>query len=167
MILKLLSGLMALHVLSTQMLDVEDLSQSDQELFDGFRKRYQKKYANEEEMNFRFQIFLKNLRILKEEPKFESADGKVLLGSSFHKTTSDSPTLLGMTFEKSYSKGINEFIDLTNDEFSSYYLLPYDSLYRYLPSIPAPMIYPPQHPQYFGRFLQEINPLKDLPKKID
>lgn len=34
-------------------------------------------------MEFRFQIFLKNLRILKEEPTFETADGKVLLGSSF------------------------------------------------------------------------------------
>lgn len=34
-------------------------------------------------MEFRFQIFIKNLRILKEEPTFETADGKVLLGSSF------------------------------------------------------------------------------------
>ena len=71
-----------INTMNFQALNVEDLSVSDQKLFEDFQKKYNKKYKTEKEMEFRFQIFLKNLRILKEEPTFETADGKVLLGSS-------------------------------------------------------------------------------------
>lgn len=45
---------------------------------------------------------MKNLRILKEEPSFESPTGKVLLGAS---PKSSKP--------KRYRKGVNQFIDLS------------------------------------------------------
>ena len=99
-----------------QLLDFENMDKSDKELFDEFRKKFNKKYNNQKELEFRFQIFLKNMRILKAEPEFKSPDGKILLGSS-----------LGV--EKQYQKGINDFIDLTNEEFEEFYLLPKSYLY--------------------------------------
>ena len=97
-----------------QILDIEDLSQSDQALFDKFVQKYQKKYKTQQELEFRFQIFLKNLRILKEEPTFEDSDGMVLLGSSFEASPFKSARRRP---PKLFSKGINEFIDLTEEEF--------------------------------------------------
>lgn len=48
-------------------------------------------------MDYRFQIFLKNLWILKEEPVFEAPNGKVLLGASFN----------ARARPKKFKKGIN------------------------------------------------------------
>lgn len=67
-------------------------------------------------MNFRFEIFKKNLRLLQEEPDFIGPDGMVLLGSS-------------KKSKKSYEKGINDFIDFTDEEFSKYFLIPKEVLY--------------------------------------
>lgn len=61
------------------------------------------------------------MRLLKEEPTFEDSDGKVLLGSSLFSRSAP---------KKQFKKGINEFIDLTDDEFSKFYLLPRNALYR-------------------------------------
>ena len=70
---------------------------------------------------------MKNLRLLKEEPVFEDTKGNVLLGSSFE----TGPSLLRKRAvpKKLFKKGINEFIDFTDEEFAKYYLLPYDTLY--------------------------------------
>ena len=67
---------------------------------------------------------MKNLRILKEEPTFESPTGKVLLGSSLNRISA-------RKIPKKYTKGVNQFIDLTNEEFSNYYLNPYLNLSLY------------------------------------
>ncbi len=107
---------------------MENLNESDQQLFDKFRKKYQRKYTSKQELDYRFQIFLKNLRILKEEPVFDDSDGTVLLGSSF-----GGPQAFvsgGARPIKLYKKGINEFIDLTDEEFAEFYLLPEQILYQ-------------------------------------
>ena len=56
---------------------------------------------------------MKNIRILKDEPEFEAPDGMVLLGSSTKSKR-----------RKRYRKGINQFVDISDQEFESYYLNP-------------------------------------------
>ena len=141
-------------IIKTQQFDVENLSISDQKLFKEFREKFQKKYSSNDEFIFRFKIFRKNLRLLKKEPEFKAPDGTVLLGSSW-----DPNQKL-----PDYQKGINEFIDLTDNEFHDSYLLPEDILYR--ESSAQRRGLPPVQ-SYSGRFLQEIDPLKGLPKKLD
>ena len=108
---------LTLKILKSQIIDFENMDKSDKDLFDEFVKKYNKKYNSKDELQFRFQIFLKNMRILKAEPEFKSPDGKVLLGSGF-----------GMEIQ--YKKGINDFIDLTDEEFQEFYLLPESYLYE-------------------------------------
>lgn len=87
---------------------------------------------------------------------FKAPDGKVLLGAAF-------------VPPKNYRKGINQFIDLTENEFENQYLNPYldEKFFRegkhqinFLNGIFTAF-------NSIGRFLQEINPLKDVPRKVD
>ena len=90
-----------------QIIDIENTDKSDKELWEEYREKYKKDYTPQE-LEFRFQVFLKNIRLLKDEPTFEGPDGKVLLGSSFSPFSS-----ARMVVRKSYRKGVNQFIDLT------------------------------------------------------
>lgn len=72
------------------------MNKQDKELWNEFLQKYDKVYSKDE-MQFRFQIFLKNLRLLQDEPIFQSPDGKTLLGASMK---SSRPP-------KRYKKGIN------------------------------------------------------------
>ena len=83
---------------------------------DSFRKFEAKKgrsYSTPAERNFRFQIFKKNLEIihLSDDPQLAKINGAVLLGA-------------GSASGKTYTKKVNNFADLSDDEFSNYYLLP-------------------------------------------
>lgn len=64
---------------------------------------------------------MKNIRLLKDEPTFESPDGKVLLGASSRRSIK----------KKNYRKGINQFIDISDQEFQNYYLNPYLDVRKY------------------------------------
>lgn len=90
---------------------------SDEQIFKEFQETYGKKYTSEREMKFRFEIFKSNLMIFEEVPTIVSSSGKVLLGSGETKTS------------RPFEIGVNEFADLSKEEFASYYLLPENSLY--------------------------------------
>lgn len=112
-------------------------------------------------MEFRFQIFLKNLRLLEDEPTLKSPTGKVLLG--------DSP-FASRSKPKTYKKGINQFVDLTDQEFSNYYLNPYLNIQSYRKGRFAitPQGPSQSQPQFmFGRFLQQLDPTRDLPQRVN
>lgn len=141
--MRCLLPLLMLHFVHPQIINSQN--KTDKELWEEYRKTYQKQYS-QQEMEYRFQIFLKNLRLLEDEPTFESADGKVLLGAS----------PMARSRPKMYRKGINQFVDLSDQEFANYYLNPYLNVRYYRrgryeinfvgPSMPQPQF-------MFGRFL--------------
>lgn len=83
---------------------------------DSFKKFETKKgrsYSTPAERNFRFEVFKRNLEFIRlyEDTELAKINGAVLLGA-------------GSVPAKTYTKKINNFADLSDDEFSNYYLLP-------------------------------------------
>ena len=76
--------------------------------------------------------------MIKEDPYNIGPNGMILLGSH----------------EKSYVKGLNKFIDLTESEFDSYYLLSPEVFYIRQPDINTEPIYRFQKTINEGRRLQ-------------
>lgn len=95
------------------------LAKSDEVMFKEFCDSYGKQYSSQSELRYRFEVFKKNLSLLQDLPDSTDTKGKVLLGSSL----SSAP-------RKPYRLGLNEFADLSSTEFSTYYLLPKEELYR-------------------------------------
>ena len=100
-------------------------NKSDRRLFNEFRKKFGKKYKTQEELQFRFNIFKKNLALLQIEPEFTGPNGERLVGTRVPRVFSGAPPK-----KKKFKKGINQFIDITDDEFREFYLLPKNRLYR-------------------------------------
>lgn len=86
---------------------------NEEEAFRQFEKSRGRVYSNPAERNFRFQIFKKNLALVSEDEDSELGrlKGQILLGATVAKP-------------KTYKKDLNDFADLSDEEFSKYYLLP-------------------------------------------
>lgn len=78
---------------------------SDREAFSHFQAKFGKKYSTRSELEYRFRIFSQNLGLVGEAKRH---GGKVLLGAS----------------AKSYESEVNDFADLSKEEFKKFYLLP-------------------------------------------
>jgi cathepsin L len=83
-----------LNTMEMGMIKTEE-SKTDKEKFIEFKEEYSKKYKSLSEENYRFDIFKKNLKIIEEH---------------------------NMKNDKTFTLAINEFADLTFDEFSANYL---------------------------------------------
>lgn len=120
-------------------------SQDDQISFEDFTQKYSKIYNSPQELQYRYEIFKKNAALLQDPPPI-MVNGKPLLGSAA---------------PKAYKLSLNEFADLSDLEFTNYYLLPKESLYkgkaRTLEQTPVQKV-------TFSRHLQTS---PNLPPKID
>ena len=103
-------------------------NKSDRELFREFQKKFGKQYKNQRELQYRFNIFKKNLALLQIEPEFTGPNGERLVGLAVPFSISGDPRVANR--KKKFKKGINQFIDITNEEFNKYYLLPRERLYK-------------------------------------
>ena len=88
--------------------------------FKKFELANNRKYNSPSERNFRMKVFQQNLAII------SGSGGKVKLGFSL-----EGP---------SFKKVINEFADLSPEEFKKYYLLPSNLLYRNTPTAQGPKL---------------------------
>ena len=111
-IMKIFLLLFCIQISFLQIIDLENLNLSDVELWQEFLQKYAQEYTPEE-LKFRFQVFLKNIRLLTDEPTLKSRTGEVLLGAPRFKKV------------KRYIKAINQFATLTEEEFAKFYLNPY------------------------------------------
>ena len=93
-----------------------DKTASEDAEFKAFADRFGKKYSSEKELAFRYAIYKKNLMILTPDPVKYDKKGRPLLGSA-------APPL-------NYRSEVNDFADMTDEEFRSYYLLSKETLYK-------------------------------------
>lgn len=81
--------------------------------FKEFETRNRRSYSTPAERNFRFQIFKKNLSLVSEDENTELGrlKGQILLGAE-------------IVAQRTYKKELNHFADMSDEEFSRFYLLP-------------------------------------------
>lgn len=97
-----------------------------------FQRRFNKNYASPAEQEYRLKVIKQNLGLLIQVPVNDSKK-KVLLGSSLFRPDLNESLPPSQRLERlsnCYQRDMNGFLDLTDEEFSRFYLLPYDSLYR-------------------------------------
>ena len=97
-----------------------------------FQRRFNKNYASPAEQEYRLKVIKQNLGLLIQVPVNDSKK-KVLLGSSLFRPDLNESLPSSQRLERlnnCYQKDMNGFLDLTEEEFTRFYLLPYESLYR-------------------------------------
>lgn len=90
---------------------------SEEEAFRAYEKERGRSYSNPAERNMRFEIFKKNLKMVNESESSTLArlKGQILLGAQ---------TVGRVTYQKT----LNEFADMSDEEFKRYYLLPFHKM---------------------------------------
>ena len=101
----------------------------NEERFDKFIKKYGRKYNSLRERLYRYRIFLRNYLNIKEDANDDPRTNQSWLRKSFYKVRK---YVRGKrtTIKRKWDKKINEFIDLTDEEFQDSYLLPEYTLYE-------------------------------------
>ena len=90
-------------------------------LFAEFVERFGRLYSSPEEVEFRFRVFQKNLQLVQSSAEFIDAGGRT------------KPGLAGPFAPRSFKLGINQFADMSDEEFNKYYLIPENIMRKYKP----------------------------------
>ena len=141
----------------------------EEALFVDFVNKHSKFYSTEAELKYRFELFKSAKAKIDDEEASDNLTrgGKILLGNS------------GKKVRKAFKKRLNGFADLSNQEFSSFYLLPQNILYkpsvsqiragRKLAELDVSYHSVAYHISKSNRFLQSspTERIKGLPQSID
>lgn len=130
----------------------------EEQAFEEYMRKFGKTYSSPEEKKYRFSIFSKNFQMISAEDASELGRLKnmVLLGASKQEAK-----------PRSYTKEINDFGDLSDEEFASFYLLPKETLYKKTRPRLLPAMSPSPRQHFFPTTARMLQNKFNLPSNVN